>query len=153
MEMFSLCVRSKSCFKRFVRPLAGNIILNIAWQCVLQIFRLEKCNFLPWLLVKISIFFHLIGFIVFFYCLFSCCHQLIKFFSKVPNHFFIKMKVAEIVKVFILIAKARSKKRVSVSTGMYSPQPDKCFKIFFSGWWKSGTKLWKSCSVWFITRW
>ena len=41
------------------------------------------------------------------------------------------MKVAEIFKVFILIAKARSKKRVSVSTGMYSPQPHKCFKIFF----------------------
>lgn len=38
---------------------------------------------------------------------------------------------AGIFMVFILIAKARSKKRVSVSTGMYSPQPDKCFKIFF----------------------
>ena len=56
---------------------------------------------------------------------------MIKFFSKVSNHFFIKMKVVKIFKVFILIAKARSKKRVSVSTGMYSPQPVKCFKIFF----------------------
>lgn len=41
------------------------------------------------------------------------------------------MKVAKIFMVFILIAKARSKKKVSVSTGMYSPQPVKCFKIFF----------------------
>ena len=33
--------------------------------------------------------------------------------------------------VFILIAKARSKKRVSVSTGIYSPQLHKCFNFFF----------------------
>ena len=53
------------------------------------------------------------------------------FFKSTQSFFFIKMKVAKIFMVFILIAKARSKKRVSVSTGIYSPQPVKCFKIFF----------------------
>lgn len=56
-----------------------------------------------------------------------------KIFFKSTQSFFYQDESGQDIYGIYFDSQSKKQKKVSVSTGMYSPQPVKCFKIFFSG--------------------